>query len=104
MTIADRISDVRQQRGMSMTNLANFVGVTTSAVSNWESGNTVPRNESLEKVAKVLGVTRQFLETGEGQADAPMDVLSILARAKQHLSLATGVAEDKIQLDFRIQG
>jgi len=102
MSIAQRISETRLARGMSMTDLANLVNVTTSAVSNWEGGNSTPRPDSLERVARALGVTKAFLETGEGGGDTPVDVVSILSRAKHQLSAATGVAVDQIALDLRI--
>ncbi|MBY3222788.1 helix-turn-helix domain-containing protein [Rhizobium laguerreae] len=102
MTVAQRITEIRQARGWSMTEVANLTGVTTSAVSNWEAGNSIPRQESLEKIARIFGVTKAFLETGEGSGEAPQDVLGILSRAKSQLSLATGVAVDQIVLDLRI--
>ena len=55
MTI--RIKELRKERGLSQTAIAEAVGVTSGAVSQWEAGLTNPTLETLVKVAQVLGCT-----------------------------------------------
>src|SRR5436190_2224367 len=62
--ISQRISDTREARGISASELARLVGVTPTAVWNWEKNRTTPRRPALEQIAKVLGVTIGFLLTG----------------------------------------
>lgn len=100
--LAKRINKTRIARGMSMSTLANLCSVSTSAVSNWENGNTVPRDESLHRLARSLGVTRNYLETGDGGDDTAMDVKSILDRAKHQISSVTGMSPDTVKLTLSI--
>lgn len=47
MNIADRIQDLRKQKGYSQEELADKVGVSRQAVSKWESAQSMP---DLEKI------------------------------------------------------
>lgn len=103
MTFSRRLAATRASRGMSMSTLAQMCGVTTSAVSNWEAGNSTPREESMNRIARSLGVTRDFLERGGDEAAPAMDINTILERAKQDLARASAVPESRIRLEFKIE-
>jgi len=67
MNIGQRIQQAREKSGMSQTRLAELLGVTRSACSQWESGSgTSPRRERLEQVAQLLSVNYEWLATGRG--------------------------------------
>ncbi|HXF08357.1 MAG TPA: helix-turn-helix transcriptional regulator [Candidatus Acidoferrales bacterium] len=67
MNIGQRIQLAREKSGMSQTRLAELLGVTRSACSQWESGSgTSPRRERLEQLAKLLSVNYEWLATGRG--------------------------------------
>ena len=51
----------RKELDMSQPDLARAVGVTRSAVSQWERGETSPTYKTLLKVAKVLGMSARDL-------------------------------------------
>lgn len=42
---------------MTQMQVANALGVTNAAVSQWETGKTMPKGESLLKLAKIFGCT-----------------------------------------------
>ena len=46
----------RLQKNMSMKDLATAVGVTSMAISNYESGKRKPEIEIINKLAEVLGI------------------------------------------------
>ena len=52
----------RRERSLSQAQLAKLVGVTTSAVGNWEAGVRVPRLPTLRRVADVLGCSIEDIE------------------------------------------
>ena len=51
----------RQELGMRQLDLARAVGVTKSAVSQWELGETSPTYKMSLKVAKALGMNARDL-------------------------------------------
>ena len=51
------LAALRKRKGLTQAELAAAVGVSTSAVGNWEAGLRRPRYESLLRLASVLGVT-----------------------------------------------
>lgn len=48
---------MRKRAGMTQMQVANALGVTNAAVSQWETGKTMPKGESLLKLAKIFGCT-----------------------------------------------
>jgi transcriptional regulator with XRE-family HTH domain len=52
-----KISDAREMRGFTQMDLAKRMGVTQGAVSQWETGTSLPRADLLPKLADVLGCT-----------------------------------------------
>ena len=59
----------REAAGLSMAESARRLGVTTSAVSQWESGQTFPDARRLAEIAAVYGCTVDEL-LREDNADA----------------------------------
>jgi transcriptional regulator with XRE-family HTH domain len=65
-TMADRIRALRQARGMTQEQLADYCGVTKSAVSQWESGTTSNiRLQPLMRLVEALRTDHAFLIYGQ---------------------------------------
>lgn len=58
---AKNLSDLRKQKNFSQRQLAEKVGVTQVAISQYESGESVPRINIAMKLADVFGVTCEEL-------------------------------------------
>lgn len=71
-----RIRALRERRGVTQIELARLVGTTKSAVSLWESGETMPSADKLPTIAAVLEV-----EVGELYDDATIRAAGEAARA-----------------------
>lgn len=68
MALAARIRRARRIAGMSQQALADKLGVTRSAVSNWESESGVrPATERLIVMASALHVCFEWIATGRGE-------------------------------------
>ena len=67
MTLAERITTAMERSGITQAELARACGVKPPSVNGWLSGKSkFLRGENLLKAAAVLGVSQQWLATGEG--------------------------------------
>ena len=75
MKLSTRIRTARTRAGMSQGELAEALGVSRSAVGNWESakGRVSPSSERLSELALATGVSYEWLATGRGTPLAPID-------------------------------
>lgn len=65
--LSDRIRRARRIGGVSQSELAASVGVTTSAVGHWERpGGPCPSTQHLIRIATFLSVRLEWLATGRG--------------------------------------
>lgn len=69
--LGDRIRKIREARAFSQSDLARMTNVTPTAVWNWETNGVVPRAETLLAVAQRLGVTKEYLLTGQSGGPEP---------------------------------
>ena len=53
----DVIREARQNKMMTQEDVAREMGVTQAAVSQWETGITIPQTRDLLKLSEVLGVS-----------------------------------------------
>ncbi len=61
MKIGENIRRIRRMKDMTQENLADYLNVTVSAVSQWESGRTAPDISLLPALCSVLGTTSDTL-------------------------------------------
>lgn len=57
MTIGEKISELRRNAGLTQRDLALKIGVTPSAVGNYEQGVSFPREEVLFRLFSALDCT-----------------------------------------------
>ena len=55
-----QLTSARISRGMTMKELAERAGLSRQMISNYESGKTIPKAESLLKILSVLNFPRSF--------------------------------------------
>lgn len=66
MKLSMRVRKARHQAGLSQQVLAERMGVTRGAVANWECADAVPAARRMGRIAKVTGVSYEWLATGRG--------------------------------------
>ena len=66
--IAARLKEARQHAEMTIRALAAAAGVASSAITDTEIGQRIPRADTLEKMARALGVSACWLAYGEGDS------------------------------------
>lgn len=67
--VGTRIRAARLARGLTQAGLAQAVGVTRSAVAQWETDRAGQVRGNLTRIASVLGVSVQFLLEGNTGAN-----------------------------------
>lgn len=76
--LGNRIRKARRLAAMTQAELAARLGVSRSAVANWESATGIwPASARLLAIAVRTGVSYEWLATGRGVSDEPDDVVAI---------------------------
>lgn len=68
--LASRIRTARLAQGLTQDQLARTVGVTRSAVAQWETGRAGQVGSNLARIARALGTSAAYLLSGEQDAGA----------------------------------
>ncbi len=71
MKMNEKIYDCRKKAGLSQDALAERLGVSRQAVSKWEIGSAQPDLDNIVALAKVFGVTTDWLLTDDEPAPVP---------------------------------
>ena len=99
--LSNRIATTREERGMSASDLARLLGVTPTAVWNWEKNAVTPRPETLTSIAQILGVSEAFLLTGasgEAVKKAVNTVPEVIEGAQRQIAAITGMPVDRVRV------
>jgi transcriptional regulator with XRE-family HTH domain len=77
-TVGSRIRDTRRELGWTQHDLAHAVGVSRSAVAQWETDRAGQVRDNLSRIADVLGVSPEFLLMGREPQTNTSDELALL--------------------------
>lgn len=80
-SLGDRIRTLRKERDLTQLQLAEYVGVSQTAVAAWETGKReVPKGDNLLKLAEALGLDASELLTATGHsANESIEEVHLLA-------------------------
>ncbi|MFE4571345.1 helix-turn-helix domain-containing protein [Paenibacillus chitinolyticus] len=56
-----RIKKARNEKGLNQSQLAELLGKTRTAIVNWETGYALPKEETIDEIARILSVTKEWL-------------------------------------------
>ena len=66
------IKTLREKKGLTQTELADILGISSKAVSKWERGESVPDVGTLKAIADMFGVTVDYLLCEHDVNEKPM--------------------------------
>lgn len=81
MSLSNTLIELRKQKGISQENFAALFGVSRQAVSKWETGESMPDIDKLEKISRYYGLTIDQLIHGEVSTGHTMDMLLLISTA-----------------------
>ena len=63
--IGKRIAQAREKAGMNQSELARALGLTPQSIQKWEAGDTIPRGQRIQELARILRVSVAHLMGAE---------------------------------------
>lgn len=57
----NRLKELRKEFEMTQQDLANKIGIVRTAITNYETGRTIPDSETLSVMAKIFNTTTDYL-------------------------------------------
>lgn len=84
MTIIERILQTAEKKDIKQSTIAKHIGKNNNQVTSWKERNCNPPAELLPPIAELLGVSIQWLMTGEEQAgELPTEEKELLNEYRQ---------------------
>ena len=93
-----RIAALRREAGWSQSELAARIRVSASAMGMYEQGRREPPAELLVALARELGVTTDFLLTGQGSAQT--DAAALTSMIFSRVTTADRRLENRLDRPF----
>ncbi|MBO4216348.1 MAG: helix-turn-helix transcriptional regulator [Clostridia bacterium] len=99
MELSDKLLALRKQKGLTLEEVAKYVGVGRSTVKKWESGAIRNmRRDKISKLAECLGVTPAYL-TEWGGEDAELEEYLEELKARPEMRMLFSLAKDATKED-----
>ena len=70
MSFSSQLKKAMEEMNMSQAELVEKTGLAKSSISQYVSGKNVPKKVTIEKIARVLGVSVEFLNATSEEADS----------------------------------
>ena len=96
MTLGERIKECRLNVKMSQEKVAELVGVSRQAVTKWESNQSAPNTENLFKLAEIFGTTVDLLlKTEDDPKQSPAEQIYYLYKMEEEKKRAAKIERIK---------
>lgn len=95
--LGNRLKGLRNKKGMTQKELADMLGVTDGAVGMWERGRREPGGDKLSQLARIFGVSVDYLLGHSDNPKADPDNYSMPDSLEEFLS-QQGVKFDGVPL------
>lgn len=84
MTLGERIRQCRMDAHLSQEKVAELVGVSRQAVTKWETNQSAPSTDNLFRLAEILGTTVDFLASPEQSEEISLaEQIHLLYKAEE---------------------
>lgn len=83
MDIGKKISQLRKEKGFTQKEVADFLNVSDKAVSRWESGVGNPDMNLIPKIAKLFGVSTDYLFDSNEQEEVQTNTIDHIVNKEE---------------------
>ena len=99
-TFGARLLRLRKAKRISQIDIAEKLGVTAVAISNWEGDRSQPRRHRMAELAKILGVPSQQLMSHS--IPLPETLPEFIASSKAQVASLLGVSPDSVTISVKL--
>lgn len=110
MSTGFAIRELRRKAGLSVPKIAAEMGVSKTAVWNWDRGKSFPKPELVPRLATLLKVDQAMLvrppdgrRSAVNVADDVLTVREILADTRARLARKLGLPQGQIKLSMTVE-
>ncbi|WP_081440981.1 helix-turn-helix domain-containing protein [Ancylobacter novellus] len=97
-----RIETARKAKNLTKSALAAQLGVSVTAVWNWEKNGVLPRREMFEKISDALGISTSDMfssySTDSRENDGREKIPDIIEDARRRIADVSGYAIENVKL------
>lgn len=91
-TFAERLYKLRRDKKLARDALGLKIGVSKTAIKNWEDGENLPKVEYVKALAEFFDVSFDWLATGQGSKQTNQQIVDELIA-----SMPNGITYDQIE-------
>lgn len=73
--IKDRLKAIRLEKGLTQKQLAEMIGSSQPSYVQWEKGLRTPKEDTIQRLAKALEVTPDYLAGRTGDLDEIFNII-----------------------------
>lgn len=73
--LKDRLKTIRLEKGLTMVQVAEKLGVSYPVYSQWERGKRTPKEDTIQRLAKALDVSPDYLVGRTGDLDEIFNII-----------------------------
>ena len=97
-----RLTQLREQRQLSITQLARLLGVDYMQISRYEKGQSLPSLDTAARLAQILKVSLDLLVTGNEAAEPPPPPVFTNDRLLERMRQLDAIPADRQELALRV--
>lgn len=98
MSVGERISTLRKEKGISQYQLAKLMEVSRQAVSKWENDQSSPDTINLIRLADILNVQVEYLATGKILSPSPSQPVEKIVEVEKTVEVER-IVERKVSVE-----
>lgn len=73
MTISQRIFEIMEQKHLKQSDLASYIGIANSSVTDWKKKGSIPSADKIVKISEFLNVSTDYLL---GRTEKPKEIIN----------------------------